>query len=83
MKNNIYPMTIIKDRYSGMYSHGKYTAWNVEFDEMPKEIIGGDEVCENFWWENDVYEKYIVGLGDTPKDAEKDLLNKLHASNHK
>lgn len=29
MERDIYPLTIVKDRYTGVYSGGIYTAWKL------------------------------------------------------
>lgn len=71
--DDIYPLVIIKDRYTGVYSNGKYTAWNMYFDEIPQDIDGDDISCYDFWHE---YEG-IVGLGETPSEAVEDLRQKM------
>ena len=68
-----YPMTIVQDRYGGRYSGGAYTAWLLEPCEVPGEIGCGDLICSAFWDEN----KLICGKGDTPDEAERDLLIKI------
>lgn len=75
MSKEIYPLTIIADRYSGVYSGGTYTAWNLEFHSIPREIAEDDVSCDNFWF-NDSSE-YIVGKGATPEAALTDLEQKL------
>lgn len=74
---HIYPLTIIKDRYTGSYSGGKFTAWNLDFDEVPGDIESSDIPCSTFWGENERDEKYVVGLGKTPNKSLKDLCFKL------
>ena len=69
MKNSIYPLTIISDRYTGTYSGAVYTAWNLEAQDIPMEVSGGDPSCMNFWYNF----KGVVGLGNTPNEAKKDL----------
>lgn len=66
---DIYPLTIINDRYGGCYSGGEYTAWNLEFDEIPEEINWDDVSCNNFWIDNEI----PVGKGATPMDALNNL----------
>ncbi len=66
-------ITIITDRYQGLYSKAKFTAWNLDFDEIPTEINASDDVCSVFWQNN----KIVVGLGKTPNDAYEDLKYKL------
>ena len=72
---DIYPLVIIKDRYTGVYSNGKYTAWNVYFEGIPREIDEDDVTCRNFWYSYDG----IAGLGKTPNEAIEDLRKKLNA----
>ena len=72
--NDIYPLVIIKDRYTGVYSNGKYTAWNMFFEDIPKEIDEDDVTCHNFWHSYNG----IVGLGETPSGAIEDLRKKLN-----
>lgn len=38
--NDIYPLTIIRDRYNDVYSGGKYLAFNLDADEIPTAIWG-------------------------------------------
>lgn len=71
---DIYPLVIIEDRYTGVYSNGKYTAWNMYFEDIPKEIDEDDVTCHNFWHSYDG----IVGLGKTPNEAIDDLHKKLN-----
>jgi len=65
--------TIILDRYDGVYSKGKYTAWPLGIFEIPWAQDSGDADCSNFW---DSYDK-PVGKGDTPNEALEDLEGKL------
>ena len=71
---DIYPLVIIKDRYTGTYSNGEYTAWNMYFEDIPREIDEDDVTCYNFWHSYDG----IVGLGKTPNEAIDDLHKKLN-----
>ena len=77
MENEIYPLVIIKDRYTGTYSRGKYTAWNIYYEEIPFDIEGEDAVCRNFWYAQEDNPTYIVGKGDTVSEALADLYIKL------
>ena len=47
--NNIYPLTIIRDRYSGSYSGGTYVAFNLEAHKVPAEVFGDDCTAMCFW----------------------------------
>lgn len=63
-------ITIIEDRYNGVYSGAKYTAWNLTYDEIPDGVESGDGECVVFWHEY----KGIVGKGNSPKEALEDLI---------
>lgn len=69
LNRDIYPLTIVKDRYNGAYSHGKYTAWNLNPCYVPEEICSSDVECYDFWLDNHL----PVGLGDTPWEAVENL----------
>ena len=67
-------ITIDEDRYNGVYSHFKYTAW---LGDRPEDIGAGDPDCMSFW---DTYrDKAVCGFGNTPSDAFFDLVAKLEA----
>lgn len=72
---DIYPLTIIADRYSGTYSGGAYTAWNLDCWDIPDGPDGGDTECMMFWDNADKY--YIIGRGGTPDEAVADLERRL------
>lgn len=71
-----YPLTIVFDRYNGVYSGGKFTAWNKSFDEVPIEIEEDDVTCREFWNKHEE-SNGIVGLGETPEEAVNDLIARL------
>ena len=48
-KFDTYPLTITKDRYTGVYSGGEWTAWNCDADEVPSDISDDDVTCCYFW----------------------------------
>ena len=73
MINNIYPLTVIRDRYNGSYSGGKYVAFNLESPDIPKEIFEDDSAAIKFW----KHCKIIVGVGGNPDSAIKDLIKNL------
>lgn len=73
MATDLYPLVIVKDRYTGVYSDGVYTAWNLHLEEIPQDIEADDVSCRNFWYSY----TGIVGLGGTPSDAVNDLQQKL------
>ena len=69
---DIYPLTIIKDRYGGVYSGGTWTAFNLRRDEIPEEVGASDAIDFNF-----DHNKYPYGAGETPHMAIKDLAEQL------
>lgn len=73
MEDEIYPLTITADRYSGAYSGGRYTAWNLCAEDVPEGIEGDDVDCHNFWLENEI----VCGKGATVSEALADLYCKL------
>ena len=85
--DDIYPLTIVADRYRGVYSGGEYLAFNMLPNNIPAAIWGDDNACASFWsaWKNghsleQVLIDYLnmgVGVGDTIEDAIEDLRSKL------
>jgi len=69
----IYPLTIICDRYNGSYSQAKYLAFPLDHWSIPEEIGGADPDEDGFWNYTDRHKEYIIGKGDTPQEALKDL----------
>ena len=77
MNEDLYPVTIVKDRYNGAYSGGKYTAWNRHPCIIPNEIFYDDVTCAAFWDLNLI----PCGIGETPEEAERDLVEKMRTAN--
>ena len=81
----IYPLTIIIDRYSGTYSGGAFTVWNLYPETVPDAIYSDDCTCDEFWYEigddekSYNYRKYHnrYGVGNTIQAAIDDLYKKL------
>lgn len=69
----VYPITIIQDRYGGVYSGGQWTAWNLYPGVIPFQESSNDVICGTFWQVTNM----IVGIGNTPDEALKDLIKKL------
>lgn len=68
-----YPVTILNDRYHGCYSGAEWLAFPLDREDVPEDVCGEDE--EEMWfWDN--FEE-IVGKGNTPDSAYKDLLEKM------
>lgn len=74
---DIYPLTIVADRYGGVYSGGKYTAWYCDADEVPKDIFQSDVLCDECWTK--LYEQSPMpfGVGETIDEAVRNLNEKL------
>ena len=70
--DKLYPLTIVKDRYGGVYSGGRYTAWLLDAEEVPKEIFGEDTEARGYWYDHDP----LCGKGDTVSSAIMDLAGK-------
>lgn len=77
---DLYPLTIIRDRYTGVYSGASFTAWNLDYDEIPYEVSGDDISCHQFWSGLDTA-IYVVGKGATVEEAYCDLLQKMGEQN--
>ena len=79
VKIELYPLTIIKDRYNGVYSGGKWLAFCNDPDEINTDIWDSDTPCDCFWWE---YKNgnidMVIGIGNTINDAVEDLRTKLN-----
>lgn len=73
VEDEIYPLTITADRYTGAYSGGAFIAWNLEPWLVPEgtEYDGADGL--DFWEEN----KIVYGKGRTVSEALVDLYCKL------
>ena len=74
----LYPLTIVMDRYTGVYSGGKFTAWNLDPDEIPEDICADDNSASEFF--NDIRYRsryYTYGIGETPDEAAMDLYVKI------
>lgn len=76
------PLCIIEDRYSGAYSGSKYLAFNLSPYTVAKLPVSAlDNECENFWNNKDedfVAKDYVIGKGETPKEALLNLIALLN-----
>lgn len=78
-ETGIYPLVVVCDRYTGVYSGGEYTAWNHYLDEIPQEIESGDVECREFWL-GETADRYKVGKGATVAEAVADLARKMEVA---
>ncbi len=78
---DIYPLTIIPDRYNGAFSGGKWLAFDQYHYNIPEEVDDGDMECWEFWDNQREEEKnnknyMTIGIGNTIDEELKDLLKK-------
>ena len=89
-QEDIYPLTVIRDRYNGTYSGASYLAFNLDSNSVPSEVHGSDIPCSYFWAlidEGNFVEGKVacdyrdvvkyVGKGTTIGDAVIDLYRKM------
>ncbi len=73
-KSDIWLITILCDRYSGIYSGGTWLAFNCEYSQIPSQVLGSDS--EEMWFWSDgikMYSWLLVGKGTTPDESLDDL----------
>ena len=75
-KGNVYPATIVLDRYNGCYSNSKWLAFNVDPSSVPEEI-GASDPEEMIFWREHNDSKLPIGKGNSPEQALLDLKDKL------
>lgn len=78
---NIYPVTIVRDRYSGTYSGADWLAFRCESESVPEEVGGGDSTEQNFWTEFNLRpgkDRYPVGRGGSPEEALRNLVKDVN-----
>ena len=76
-EKDIYPLTIVADRYAGAYSGGLCLAFNLYPHEVPSAIFGGGTEAMEFWKDGGEHEKYIIGKAHRPDTAGYRLREKL------
>lgn len=76
--DDIYPLTVIRDRYQGTYSDGMYLAFNLEYYNIPESIDSDDMNCGLYWYTEHSDVEIPVGKGDTPGKAIQNLILKLN-----
>jgi len=69
----IYPLTVVKDRYNGEYSDAKYLAFNLSPWDVPCDIAEDDTDTEFFWGGSGAHDTYNIGKGNSPESAILDL----------
>ncbi len=74
---NWYPLTIIRDRYTGSYSGGDYLAFPLH--DYPAESQAGDTEARDFWSRNNSKRPYPIGMGPSPEEAHAALAGLMRA----
>jgi hypothetical protein len=72
----LYPVTIFRTRYGGIYEGGEWAAFPLDLLQVPDEPIADDLTCAT-WWKQFAD---AVGVGDTPDAALADLEAKSAAT---
>lgn len=73
---DIYPLTVVCDRYMGSYSGGKYLAFNMDAFSVSRFPIDDSDIeCMEFWFSEG--KNYTIGKGNTVLEAVEDLFLKL------
>lgn len=78
--DRIWPVTIVADRYNGVYSGALFLAIDCYPEHFPEAIGAGDSEEENFWLDRDKNAKPLIGKGRTPNEALADLQLLIHES---
>ena len=78
VEDEIYPLTIVSDRYNGTYSGGAYLAFNLDADEVPDAIFSDDVRCHRFWTRTEI----MCGKGRTVSEALADLYLKVKGADN-
>lgn len=76
---NIYPLTIIKDRYNGCYSGGKFFAFNQEHGGIP-DFVGSDDGSERNGWDElrtTNANNICFAVGNTIEEAVENLRTRM------
>jgi hypothetical protein len=76
--SDLYPVTIVKDRYNGCYSGGKWNAFHLSYNQLHVQELdfdSSDNECNEFWFTHG--DEAWVAVGNTPEEA----LNNLNAKN--
>lgn len=66
--SDIKPLVVVfDDKFDGVYSGGKWTAWNLCY--VPSKIFGDAKECADFFSKDTI----VYGRGETPQEAIDDL----------
>ena len=68
-----WPTTILRDRYDGVYSGGRWTAFPIPAEAVPLAVSDQDVPCREFWSKNRADAGVPVGVGATVEEAIRQL----------
>lgn len=71
----LWPVTIVRARYGGIYEPGDWLAFSAWPDQLPAEWNADDVTAIEFY----ARRRREIGGGRTPNEAYDDLVNKLAA----
>ena len=83
---DIYPITIVQDRYGGTYSGAAFLCFGCEYYEIPQEVNGDDIEAMTFWDNTNLrtcHADLRIGKGNTPDDALRDYAEKYYKLTNK
>lgn len=72
-QDDIFPLTVIRTRYSGVYEGGRYAAFATQYYDIPQAATGSDIPCSEWW----AYNLHLVGIGNEINEAIENLIAKL------
>ena len=70
---NLYPVTIVTDKFEGEYSGARYLAFALEPQHIPKHINGSPQEAAQFWQQLEMRRHLHIGKGLMPDLALQDL----------
>jgi hypothetical protein len=70
---DLWPVTIVRARYRGVYEPGAWLAFPNHPDRLPGGWDAGDVECASFWAER----RDDIGGGESPQEAYDDLKRRL------
>lgn len=77
-EDDLYPVTIARSRYGGIYEPGAWVAFAAHPEDLPPDWHADDVSCASFFGER----AEQIGGGPTPQAAYEDLLRRLAERRH-
>ena len=74
-ERNINPLTLIRDKYDGIFCGGNYIAFNKEYGELP--MLNSSKATDSWIFKVLDKDKVPYGVGDTPCMAIENLYHKI------